>query len=74
MLSAHEIAALMVLGSRGSCRGIDPHDLTALATRRLIDVANAPAAPPAVRLTPAGYKVLGAVHRALPVRSTQRNA
>jgi len=74
MLSAHEIAALMVLGSLGSCRDIDPRDLAALATRRLIDMTHAPATSPAVQLTPAGYHVLGAVHRASPARLSQRNA
>lgn len=74
MLSAHEIAALMVLGSLGSCRDIDPRDLAALATRHLIDMVNAPAASPAVRLTPSGYQVLGAVHRASRARSLQRIA
>ncbi|SDP72069.1 hypothetical protein SAMN04488595_11817 [Ralstonia sp. 25mfcol4.1] len=74
MLSAHEIAALMVLGSLGSCRDIDPRDLAALATRRLIDMANAPAASPTVHLTPAGYQMLGAVHRASRARSFPRIA
>ncbi|MEN7531406.1 hypothetical protein [Cupriavidus sp. 2SB] len=72
MLSAHEIAALMVLGSLGSCRDIDPHDLAALATCRLINMANARStASPTVHVTPAGYRVLGAVHRASSVRVRQ---
>lgn len=37
MLSAHEIAALMVLDSQGSDAGIELTDLVALARRRLID-------------------------------------
>lgn len=74
MLSAHEIAALMVLGSLGSCRDIDPRDLAALATRRLVDMADAPTASPSAHLTPAGYQILGAIHRASGVRSLLRIA
>lgn len=38
MLSAHEIAALMVLGSRGPFADLDPQDIAALAKRRLIEI------------------------------------
>lgn len=38
MLSAHEIAALMVLGSRGPLTDLDPLDIAALAKRRFIDI------------------------------------
>lgn len=62
MLSPHEIAALMVLGSLGSCRDIDPKDIAALATRRLIETSQGQASH-AARLTPSGFQLLSAVTR-----------
>lgn len=61
MLSPHEIAALMVLGSLGSCRDIDPKDIAALATRRLIETQGQTSH--AARLTPSGFQLLSAVTR-----------
>lgn len=66
MLSAHEIAALMVLGSLGYSRDIDRRDLAALAARNLIHITNTSVASTSACLTPTGYQVLSAVQRAFP--------
>ncbi|MGO4762249.1 hypothetical protein AB4120_06875 [Cupriavidus sp. 2KB_3] len=61
MLSAHEIAALMILDSRGSVAGIDITDLAELANRRLIDCRKAQPLGHPIRLTPEGHRFLGAM-------------
>ncbi|MNK74965.1 hypothetical protein D3C87_944940 [compost metagenome] len=63
MLSAHEIAALMVLDSRGSGAGIDVTDLAELAQRRLIDLQQPQPSGRPIRLTREGYRLLGAMTR-----------
>lgn len=72
MLSAHEIAALLILGSRGSPAGLDPGDVDALAHRSLIEVhAHSPAGG-VVQLTREGRLVVAAMSE--PARSARRSA
>ena len=61
MLSAHEIAALMVLDSQGSDAGIELTDLVALARRRLIDFRQTQPTGRTVWLTHEGQQLLGAM-------------
>lgn len=62
MLSAHEIAALLILDAPTSHTYLNPGDITALASRKLIerDEDGAPAGPMRIQLTPAGRKMLRA--------------
>ncbi|WP_157779564.1 hypothetical protein [Cupriavidus pauculus] len=61
MLSAHEVAALMVLHSRGACFGIDPKDLAALATHKLVELRHSTPADRFVKVTPKGARLVGAI-------------
>lgn len=61
MLSAHEVAALMVLHSRGACFGIDPKDLAALETRNLIELRRSMRGDSAAIITPKGERMMDAV-------------
>ncbi|WP_454056433.1 hypothetical protein [Cupriavidus sp. Marseille-Q8015] len=70
MLSAHEIAALLILDAPTSHAYLNPGDITALASRKLIehDESGSAIGHMRIQITPAGRKMLRAFHGDTPAQ------